>query len=448
MRVEVHASDSHEASAQSRGSSKIALCLLFAGCLVRLWLAYSIFLNPDEALHYLLSLQPSLALTYQETLGTAHPPLYIVFLHYWGYLGHSEFFLRLPSVATSVGYCWMIFLWLDKVTTRKSALIALGLMLFSPALIYLSVELRQYAFLLFFCSTVLYFLERAVEKNSVVSLVFSGCALGLALLTHYSALFFAFTLGLYALIRIWSFRPSTKFIATWIAIQLAALGIIAVLYKTHISHQVSNGQAEAIADSYLRGSIFHPAQDHVLSFIFKTTIRLFHYVFSQEVVGIAGLLLFVYAIVVLWHNSAQISISAKPTSRQLGFLLGFPLMANCALALRGIYPYGGTRHDSYLAIFAISGIAIALARWSPRKKWIPTVSLATVLLICNLFPAATGQYITRKNQRREVMQSAVNYLRDIPPGSIIFTDNQGGLLLSYYLCDRKVVLFDPPYEDL
>jgi hypothetical protein len=194
--------------------------------------------------------------------------------------------------------------------------------------------------------------------------------------------------------------------------------------------------------------MFHSAQDHVVSFIFKTTIRLFHYFFSQEVVGIVGLLLFVYAIVILWRSPIQPAFSFKPTSRQLAFLLAFPLLANCALALRGIYPYGGTRHDSYLTIFAIPGIAIALARWNPQKKWIPAGAIAAVLLICNLFPAPTGQYIARKNQSREVMQSAVNFLRDVPPGSIIFTDNQGGLLLSYYMCDRKVVLFDPPYEDL
>jgi hypothetical protein len=371
-----------------------------------------------------------------------------VFLHYWGYFGHSEFFLRLPSVAASLGFYCMVFLWLAKVVNRKTALIAFSLMLFSPALIYLSTELRQYPFLLFFCASALYLFECAVIENSIAALVFSGVALWLALLTHYSSLFFALAFGLYALMRIWSARRQIPFIGTWVATQLIALGIIAVLFKTHISQQVSSGRADAIADSYLRGSIFHSAQDHVVSFIFKTTIRLFHYFFSQEVVGIVGLLLFVYAIVILWRSPIRPASPSNPTSRQLAFLLAFPLLANCALALRGIYPYGGTRHDSYLTIFAIPGIAIALARWNPQKKWISAGAIAAVLLICNLFPAPTGQYIARKNQSRKVMQSAVNFLRDAPPGSIIFTDNQGGLLLSYYMCDRKVVLFDPPYEDL
>jgi hypothetical protein len=69
------------------------LLLLLSGLGIRLWFAHAFFLNPDEALHYLLSLQPDLRMTYEATLPTSHPPLYIVFLHYWGYVGHSEFFL-------------------------------------------------------------------------------------------------------------------------------------------------------------------------------------------------------------------------------------------------------------------------------------------------------------------------------------------------------------------
>jgi hypothetical protein len=415
---------------------------------VRLWLAHSIFLNPDEALHYLLALQPSLKLTYQETLGTAHPPLYIVFLHYWGYLGSSEFFLRLPSVASSIGFYCMIFLWLEKVVNRKTAMMALVMLLFSPAMIYLSTELRQYPFLLFFCASALYFMECAIGKNSCALQMLSGLALWLALLTHYSSLFFALTLGLYALLRIWSARPRPAFIATWVLTQIIALGIIAVLFKTHIAQQLSSGRAEAIADSYLRGSIYHSNQGHIISFVFRTTIRLFHYFFSQGAVGIVGLLLFGCAMVILWRRPKETTTTSRPTPRQLAFLLTFPLLANCLLALRAIYPYGGTRHDSYLAIFVIPGIAIALGLWTPRREWISATGLVGVLAICNLFPAPAGPYIARKNQNRRVMQNAVDYLRSAPPGSIIFTDNQGGLLLSYYLCDRKVVLFDPPYEDL
>src|SRR5438309_564862 len=58
----------------------LASCLLTAGFLVRAIWAASVFLNADEAMHYVLSNQPSFALTYQATLSTAHPPLFIIML--------------------------------------------------------------------------------------------------------------------------------------------------------------------------------------------------------------------------------------------------------------------------------------------------------------------------------------------------------------------------------
>src|SRR5437867_9375314 len=68
----------------------LASCLLTAGFLVRAIWAASVFLNADEAMHYVLSNQPSFALTYQATLSTAHPPLFIIMLHYWSRVGTSE----------------------------------------------------------------------------------------------------------------------------------------------------------------------------------------------------------------------------------------------------------------------------------------------------------------------------------------------------------------------
>ena len=75
---------------RSRVSSLFFL-LIGAGFFLRLRLAWLTFLNPDEALHYLLSHQPSLKLAYEASLTTAHPPLMILFLHYWSFLGRSEF---------------------------------------------------------------------------------------------------------------------------------------------------------------------------------------------------------------------------------------------------------------------------------------------------------------------------------------------------------------------
>ena len=65
---------------QGRLFQAVPYLLLGLGFLVRFVRAGSWFLNADEALHYLLSSQPTLALAYRASLTTAHPPLLILFI--------------------------------------------------------------------------------------------------------------------------------------------------------------------------------------------------------------------------------------------------------------------------------------------------------------------------------------------------------------------------------
>src|SRR5207245_11431670 len=133
-----YAAEATENPAKSR-TYLLASSLLTAGFLLRVIWAASVFLNADEAMHYVLSTQPSFALTYQATLSTAHPPLFIIMLHYWSHVGTSEFILRLPSLLAGTAFCWIIFFWLMQVTDNTMAVIGLCLALFSTVLYSLSV---------------------------------------------------------------------------------------------------------------------------------------------------------------------------------------------------------------------------------------------------------------------------------------------------------------------
>ena len=420
-----------------RAGRTLLAVLLLAGFGVRLFQASYRFLNADEALHYLLSVQPSLAATYRGSLTTVHPPLLIVWLHYWGMLGRSELFLRLPCVVAGTLFCWIVFLWLRRLTNRETALIALALLLFSPPMIQLSSEVRQYAFLLLFCAASLYFLERAIAEDSVGLMSAAGVALWLALATHYSSLIFALTLGVYALLRLVGRRPRISVWMSWVAAQAVAIGLATFFFVTHISRIRASGQAESIADSYLARSVLHPGQNF-LWFIGRSNLRVFHYFFSQGAVGVVALILFVSGLVLLLRQKGP-EETRMPSGRQLAFLLAFPVLANCAMALFRLYPYGGTRHNSYLVIFAMTGIAVAIAHWRTRRTWWKPAIIGVVLAVCNLFPAPVDQYIWLHHQRRELMVNAVAELRATPADSTIFTDDQGGLLLSYYLCGSRVV---------
>jgi uncharacterized membrane protein len=415
------------------------LLLILGALIVRLIGAYSRFLNADEAMHYLLAAQPTLVQAYGASLGTAHPPLLIVFLHYWGMISHTEFFLRLPSVIAGTLAGCFLYTWLRNVTDRATALIGLSLLLFSPALIYLSTEVRQYSLLLFLMAATLYCLDRAFAANSAGLIAASALTLYSALLTHYAALIFAASIAVYGLLRIMQARPKRSVLAAWIGTQVGGVGVIAFLWNTHISVIRRRSLTQDVAESYLKSSLFHPGRENVFAFLARANLRLFHFLFSQGAVSALGMLLFVVGIVVLLRTADSSRGSGRPSTRQLGILLLLPFVINCGAALAGVYPYGGTRHDSYLAIFAMPAIAFAVTRWRPRHRWVQPLAVGIALAICNLTVVPAGSYIRPENQKRELMEQAVGYLRaSAVPGSVFLTDYESGLLLSYYVCGTDI----------
>lgn len=430
------------------------VALIATGLVLRLRLAWMTFLNPDEALHYFLAHQPSLKLAYEASLTTAHPPLMILFLHYWSWLGRSEFFLRLPFVIAGTVFCWVMFLWIRRVATGAAACFALVMFLFAPSLISLSAEIRQYSFLLLFCACCLYSLERALnndDQNSARWMMFSALTLYLSLLTHYSAMIFAAAVGVYGLLSLTRKKWPARLTSAWIAGQAGALVICAFLYESQISKLKASGMPSEIAATWLRSSIYHPGQTHLASFAWSNTLRLFRYFFSQGTEGVIGFGLFVFALVaLLWIYKNN---KPKSPNRELASLLVAPLLITLLLAIAGIYPYGGTRHDVLLAIFAISGIAIGfdrlpLANLGATAKLVKAVLLGCAMLVCNFYPSPSGPYIGPRNQRRELMQQATSSLRSLPPDAVLLTDAQGSMVLNYYLCNDVMALPFTPEKQL
>lgn len=367
----------------------------------------------------------------------------ILFLHYWSLLGRSELFLRLPFVIAGILFCWIMFLWIRTVAGKTAACFGLAMFLFAPSLISLSAEIRQYSFLLFFCAGCLYCLERALENDSQKSLwwmAISALTLYLALLTHYSAMIFAAAVALYGLLGLSRKQWPARLTSTWMAGETGALAICAFLYETQISKLRQSGIPSEIASTWLRSSVFQHGHSFA-GFAWNNTIRLFRSFFSQGTVGVLGLLLFVYAILFLLRPGNR---PERSKARSLAILLAVPFLITLALALFQIYPYGGTRHDALLAIFAFLGIAIAIDRLpAPSRKSTMTLKallLAAAMLICNFFQSPTGPYIRPLNQHRKLMITAISDLRSLPTNTVLLTDAQGSMVLNYYLCDEGMAL--------
>src|ERR1700734_1810300 len=261
-----HAS-SGESRPQDRTDLAAAFILLF-GLLARIWAASGTFLNPDEALHFRLANQPSWLLAYRQSLTASHPPLLTFILYFWRMLGTSELWLRMPSIFAGVAFCWMFYKWLRNVAGDLAGLIALIFVSFLPPVILLSAEIRQYALLLAFLASALYFLDDSFAKNSLGRMVAFSLCLYLAMLSHYSAFWFAAALGIYALIRLFSERFSPALKTTWAIGQIGALALAIFLYKSHIS-KLGVGESRTalqgwMSDFFLRRSYFDAAHDNPL----------------------------------------------------------------------------------------------------------------------------------------------------------------------------------------
>ncbi len=428
-------------------SNLSAMLILTAGFLLRLRAASGTFLNPDEALHYLLANQSSWRLAYRVSLTNAHPPLLTLALYIWRGVGTSEFVLRLPSVIAGTAFCWIFFKWLTRILGPVTGLIGLVLMTFLPPMIALSAEVRQYALLLFFLAASAYLLELALAKNLPGLMLLSALSLCLALLSHYSAILFAAAIGAYSLLRVIARRPATQVSIAWVMGQMAALGLIASLYVTHISKLKGDYASETI-NGWLANSFYRPGHDNPLLFVIARTGGVFQYIFGQLAVGDIAFLAFIAGIILLWREKLSPEDSNIP-SRQLVALLILPFALAAGAAIARIYPYGGTRHSAFLIMFAVAGVSFLVAQLA-KQQITRGLSIAfLIVVVCNAFGKPHRPYILREDQSRVQMVRALGFIHaQIPQSDLIFVDYQTRLLLGYYFCPDRLVSFSAPVGSL
>ena len=421
----------------------VALAVLAAGFGLRLFVATRTYLNPDEALHYLMVNQHSAWLAYKASLTNAHPPLIYFVLYYWHFLGRSELMLRLPSVIAGTAFCWVFYKWMALAFGRAASWIGLILATFSPALVALSAEVRAYALLLFCMGSALYFLERACAEKSVRQMWRFSVFLYLAILSHYSAVFFTVAVGVYALARIADSQLPRKVVGAWAGGQAGALAIYGILYVTHVSKIKQDEMAtwKSPFDHYF----FHLGQGSLLTFTRVQTSDIFQFLFENEYVSQGMLVAFIAGVAVLLLRdfmSRRDGLRSWPS----GILLMLPFIAVWCAAICGIYPYIGGRHTAFLVPFMISGLSYLLASVLGSRFW--AVFLFAGLLVGAAYTSGKiyEPYIKPENQSRALMNAAINHLRQsVPRGDLILVDYQSSLPLAYYLCDPKVIM---PIETL
>ena len=424
--------------------------LVLIGFVWRLWLAQATFFNTDEAWHYSLANQSSLAAAYKASLTLLHPPLLVFVLYFWRHLGTSNLWLRLPGVLAGSALCWAVYKWLSRVFGRSAGWAGLILVTLLPPMIALSAELRQYTLMMVFAVGSAYLLEGALAKNSIGQMAGSGVCLYLAMLSHYSAFLFAAALAIYSIGRMIRERPPAAVVAVWSAGQAAGVGLASVLYVTQISklgslyagaHPLHN-----YADWYLSDWYFHPGRDRLLPFLFRGTLGVFRFTFGQTAVAQIAACLFLVAVVLLARERPG---PGRFRSRSTAILLVAPLVLSWAAVWVGLYPFGRTRQCVFLALFAIAGVSVALVRMSRERAGIASLLALGMVIVCHARGTLQGRdMLPLAEQQHEHMDQAVQFLRtEVSPEDLIFTDKATSYQLAHYLCDQKPVEFESRTED-
>jgi len=349
-------------------SDFVALLFVLLGLLARLRAADAPFFQPDEVLHLRIASAATLADTYRESLTNAHPPLFYVLLRGWRRVAHSDWALRLLPAAFGTAFLWSAWRWAAGTLGRACGLITLACLAFLPSVVVVSAELRGYALLLWAIGSALWALEEAFAARSIRMLWLFTALSAIALATHYSAFLFLAAAGAYAAVRLAFERPPRRFLLAWVAGQ-ALLGALAVFfYATHIAHLRGSPLEQEVQGTWLQEAFLRQGQG-AAAFLARRTLSLFQYFFSTKAGGAVALVLFLCGIAILAARRRPVAI-----------LLAVPFALAAAGGLLAVYPYGGTRHDVDLAIFAYSGAGFALARLTGERLW-AAVAVAAALVV-------------------------------------------------------------------
>ena len=118
-----------------------------------------------------------------------HPPLYYVILHFFLYLGKSEFFMRLPSVIFSILCIPLIYKLGKDFFDFRVGLLSAFLLSISPMLYDYAREARMYTLLILLSLLSLYFFFSAIRKNEVKLWIGFIASTSLDIYAHYYAFF-------------------------------------------------------------------------------------------------------------------------------------------------------------------------------------------------------------------------------------------------------------------
>ncbi len=198
----------------------LALSLIALGIALRLWIRLPTDLWEDEIIAATHSAQPFWQVILNSIRNDVHPPLYFLQLHIWGWLGRSDIWLTLNSVAWSLAGIYSIWRVGTLLYGARAGLFAAACLAILPVATYNADQLRMYAFLGVLLTWSFYLNVRVFgEGRRTPGLLIGHAALLIAIVsTHAIAALAVFFNGLYALHLVRGRRPLRNGLFAWLGI--------------------------------------------------------------------------------------------------------------------------------------------------------------------------------------------------------------------------------------
>ena len=334
-----------------RHGSLLALGVLGLGVILRIEGFTEWWLNPDEGIYYAVLTRESFADFWAEASATAHPPLYFLLLRGIAWFTTDFVWLRSLALVSGSAAIYLFFLVGRELGGTGSRAWVAGLLsglalAISPRAIALSQVIRPYMLLIALLAGAFYLLLRYLRAPSTRLLVgYATCTL-LAVLLHYSSVLGLGVLGCLVLAdaaRGGARRPKGRRLLAVHSIPGVAL---VALYFFHLRDLMGGYMADSALQGWLSAHMIGGPGDAWLS-----AVGFHSMVAGGDQAASAALLTFFALGYAVWSRAWTPVIVA-----------GSGLLLAVAGSVFQLYPFGATRHVSWLLVFVVPVVAWSIAR--------------------------------------------------------------------------------------
>jgi len=369
----------------------------------------------DELVIYSNSLGSISEIVQKNALRNSAPPTFTFLVHFISYLGHSEFWLRLPSCIAGILAIPVGYLAFKRHAGQLGAVFGCLLLAIAHIQIKYSQEVREYSFVVLFALLLCYFTIEAIHKKDLKHFLLFTMTASISILFQYGLALVVTVLSgiIFAYLVKDGKRKLGWFVLSYIPVVLS----VVLVYFTSLRYQYQPGgfaSSTYLSSSYFRGDIAH-----LPVFFIYNTEAIFRFSFSTKCESVLSLLC------VLGCFYCVTQKQYFPPLMLFG-LFGFIFLAS----VFSLYPYDGTRQAIFLTVplYLIASIGMC---YFERKNLHPAISILFGIFIIYGGMAAAGD---SQKESPENMKPVVKILKDqFRSDDQIFVSPGSAPAFQYYL---------------